>query len=111
MAFYLLTYTIQEKIVLAYNDGFLGSEKIEEAQKLLPDYKSYQNRHHTWATSAVLHWMEFQPKLIRIEKFDDISNILADEKFYSTRSLVGSVCFCNIKEEYIPEIIQESKFI
>jgi hypothetical protein len=109
---YLLAYTIENKTVLAINNGaFCGSEDLSEALKLLPDYREYHSRSYTWSMSAAIHYMQFPSKIVEVASLDEVDVNLLDRNIIRSSSVAGSASYVKLKEGYEPKTIKEAQLI
>lgn len=109
---YLLAYTIENKTVLAINNGsFCGGEDLAETLKLLPDYKSYHSRSYTWSMSAAIHYMQFPSKIVQVESLSEVDANLLDRTVIKNTTISGSVSYTKLKDGYEPKTIKESELV
>ena len=115
MALYLVAYTIDGQIVLAYNTqdkSFMGGKDSQAVIASLPNYNSYHNRDYTWSMSAAVHYINFSPLVVRFESLDDIDkHVHPDKMVYQKNSFAGSVAYVKLEDNYVPEIIYKAPLV
>jgi hypothetical protein len=98
-------------LLLGKDNSLTGSENLEEAKKLLPNFNGYHKAGTTWSTSASIYWMTFQPRLIQFTDMQEIESALLDRKIHGITNISGSVIATYLKEEYPVNVVMECPLI
>jgi len=98
---YLLAHLLSgDRKALAVIDGeFRGSENLEEAKKLIPNYNGYHAAGHTWSTSATLYWMSYHPCIVQFESLKEVEEALLDKKIIGESAAWGRATYTLVKPE------------
>ncbi|MEK6828914.1 MAG: hypothetical protein AABY15_02225 [Nanoarchaeota archaeon] len=112
--YYIAAATIEGQHILLINkdQSLSGAQTIEEAKKSLPNYKGRHGMGREWSASAMIHWMQFNPRLFRFESLDAIQEVIHEERSIKKyRCDAGSVTGVLLKEGYEPEVVAEAELI
>jgi hypothetical protein len=103
---YLLAYQLSDGTkALAVSDlVFVGSENLEEAKKLVPNWNGYHKADITWSASATLYYASFHPCIVAFNSYDDVDAILikdseGNSQMTYKREIWGSARYTVIKKE------------
>lgn len=113
--FYVLAYNLSNgKKALAYNDGIVGAETLEEAKKLIPNWNGYHKAGLTWSTTATLYWMSYHPHIVTFNDIEEIEPLIHSErKVLTERNHWGSAKYillvdnCQLNVIFDPKLIDE----
>lgn len=110
---YLLAITAEGKNYIVLNDdnSLTGTENLEEAMKMLPDFNSYHKADMTWSASATLFWLTFRPKIIQMNSLDDVEKALDGNKMYNLSAMQGYAKGALLKQDYVMDIVKEAPLI
>lgn len=113
MPVFVIGLEIMGRNVLACDEkgNLTGDESLEVVKKLLPDYNGYHAAGGTWSSSAVLHWMYFQPRILEFDSLEHITENVAEMRLKSYRNISGGVTGIELKKEFKPKVVYHCPLI
>jgi hypothetical protein len=111
---YLLAYKLangNKALAINSDNAFMGTENLEDAKKLVPNWNGYHVASMTWSTSATLYWIAFHPHIVGFESMEEVEKILVDKKKIHERSFAGAATYTLVNSEmnviFDPKLIDE----
>lgn len=114
---YLLAHQLvngKKALAISQENTFVGTEDLEQAKTLVPNWNGYHVVDRTWSTSATLYWMSFHPCIAAFESMKEVEKVLmdGDDRRITTESNAwGSARYTIIKEDAQLNIVFDPKLI
>lgn len=114
---YLLAHQLssgKKALAISKDNCFVGTEDLEQAKKLIPNWNGYHVAHRTWSTSATLYWMSYHPCIAAFKSMDDIEKVLQDGEerlIMNEHNIWGSARYTIIKDNAELNIVFDPKLI
>lgn len=114
---YLLAYKLangKQALAVSNENTFVGSEDLEEAKKLVPNWNGYHVADLTWSTSATLYWVSFHPHIVGFNNMDEMIELLPkgqESQITRESNIWGSARYVVIKEDAQLNVVFDPKLI
>ena len=110
---YLIGTLIDNKrgLCVAKDNLFFGSESLEEAISMLPNYKENHARGYEASMSACIHQLTFGYHVLQFDDLEEIANALESRTVQLAHNVSGRTRFVLLKPSYSPKIVHSGKFI
>lgn len=85
---YLLAHKLsngKQALAVGKDDNLVGTEDLEEAKKLIPNWNGYHVVDNTWSASATLYWMSYHPHIVSFNNIEEVAAVLQKGENVITR--------------------------
>lgn len=114
---YLLAYKLangKQALAVSNENTFVGSEDLEEAKKLVPNWNGYHVADLTWSTSATLYWVSFHPHIVAFNNLEEMIELLPkgqESQITRESNVWGSARYTIIKDDAVLNVAFDPKLI